>query len=110
MADVFAQATSLHPGIALVAQCAASVLDEASIGQLHGALLAPEALGVPAGVHGLDHPADDELAALIAARSEQHMEVVLAVLTAVEFIEDTVPELTEALSAPGIFRLVYIKN
>lgn len=97
MTDVFAQADRLGLGVALVAEGPARVLDEPAVGQLDGAVLAAEALGMPVGVHGLDDAPDDELAALAAAGREQDVEVVLAVLAALELVEDAVPELLEAL-------------
>ena len=47
----------------------------------------------------LDDTANDELAALAAARGVQHMEAVLAVLAVLELEEDIVLERTEALGA-----------
>ena len=47
----------------------------------------------------LDHAADDELAALAAARGVQHVEAVLAVFAVLELEEDIVLEWTEALGA-----------
>ena len=47
----------------------------------------------------LDDTANDELAALPAARGVQHVEAVLAVLAVLELEEDIVLERTEALGA-----------
>lgn len=99
VADVLSQPHRLDFGVALVAEGAAGVPYEARVGQLHGAHLALEALGVPVGVHRLDDAADDELAALAATGREQHLEVVLAVLAALELVEDAVFERAEALGA-----------
>ena len=50
------------------------------------------------GTH-LDHPADDELATLGAARREENVEVVLAIFPPLELVEDPVGEGAEALGA-----------
>ena len=47
----------------------------------------------------LDHPPDDELATLGAAWREEDVEVVLAILPAVELVEHPVREGPEALGA-----------
>ena len=70
LAHVLAHSLSLDLGVAFVTQTPALILDEAQVGQLLPAHFAGEALRVPSGVHGLDDPADDELAALAAARGE----------------------------------------
>ncbi len=77
------------------------VLDKPQVGQLLAAHLAGEALWVPGGVGGLDHPPDDELAALGTARGKEDVEAVLAVLALLELIEDAVGKGTEALGAAG---------
>lgn len=77
------------------------VPDEARIGQLLVAMLAPEAVRMPIGGHGLDHSAHHKLSTLVAARCEEYLEVPLAVLAALELIEDTIREGAEALGATG---------
>ncbi len=62
LAHVFANALGLDLGVALMAQRATRVLDEAEVGQLLVAHLAGEAVRVPSHRHGLDHAAHDELA------------------------------------------------
>lgn len=57
---------------------------------------------MPIGVHGLDDATDDEFTAFAATWGEEHVEVVLAILAALEFVEDAVAELLEALGAPRI--------
>lgn len=100
MADVFAQALRLQFGVALVTEGAAAALYEAQIGQLDVTLLASEAARVPVLVHRLDHPADDEFAALAATGREQHLEIVLAVLAPLELEERAVLEDLKALRTP----------
>lgn len=100
VADVFAQTLRLQFGVAFMAEGATTALDEAQIGQFDVALFAPETTRMPILVHRLDHPTDDEFAALSAARREQYLEIVLAVLTSLEFEESSIFEDLEALSAP----------
>lgn len=97
MAHVLPQPTCLHLGIALVAEGPSPILDETRVCQFHAALLASEAPGMPAGVHRLDDASDDELPTLVAAGSEEDVEVVLAVLATVEFVKNAVSELAETL-------------
>jgi hypothetical protein len=97
--DVLPGPYRLHFGVALVAEGATGVLNEPSVSQLRLAHLATEALWVPARVHGLDHATDYEAVALAATRSEQDLEVALAVLAVVVLVEDAVLELLEALGA-----------
>jgi hypothetical protein len=97
--DVFPGTYRLHFGVALVAEGATGVLDEPGVSQLRLAHLATEALRVPARVHGLDYATDYEAVALAATRSEQDLEVALAVLAVVVLVEDAVLELLEALGA-----------
>lgn len=101
VAHVLAQADRLHLGVALVAQRTVLVADEAAVGQLAVAQLTAEAVRVPAGRHRLDDAPNDELAALVAARREQHVKVALAVLATLELVEDAVLEGAEALGATG---------
>lgn len=100
MAHVFAHSHSLGLGIAVVAQRLVLVPDESGVGQLLVAVLAPEAVRMPVGGHGLDHPTHHEFTALVAARSEEHLKVPLAVLAALELVEHAVGERPEALGAP----------
>jgi hypothetical protein len=107
--DVLPGPYRLHFGVALVAEGATGVLDEPGVSQLRLAHLATEALWVPARVHGLDHATDYEAVALAATRSEQDLEVALAVLAVVVLVEDAVLELLEALGATGknIFVIIH---
>ncbi len=75
------------------------VFHKAEVCQLLAAHLAGEALWVPGGVHGLDHPPDDELAALGTARGKEDVEAVLAVLALLKLIKDAIRERAEALGA-----------
>lgn len=70
---------------------------EALIGQFQSAVFASEAFGVPVGIHCFDHPPDDELAAFVAARRKEYLEISFAVFAAFEFVKDTISELLEAL-------------
>lgn len=100
MAHVFPQTNRLRLRIALMTQRPPGILNETTVGQFALAILAPEALRMPVGVHGFDHAADDELAAFATAGGEQHVEIVFAVLASLEFVEDAITELLEALGAP----------
>lgn len=55
---------------------------------------------MPAGLHRFDDATDDDVAALVAERSIEDPEVLLAVLATLELVEDSVLERAEALSAP----------
>lgn len=81
-------------------QCTILISDETTIGEFFCALLATETLRMPVGCHCLNNAADDEFVTFVAARSEQNMEIVLAILASFELIEDAVLEGPEALSAP----------
>lgn len=98
---MFAHSHSLGLSIAVMAEGLVLVPDEARIGQLLVAVLAPEAVRMPIGGHGLDHTAHHEFPTLVAARSEEYLEVPLAVLAALKLIEDAIREGTEALGATG---------
>lgn len=98
MANISPGSSSFNSSITLVAQSPPSVLYEAQIRELLVAHLATKALGVPVGVHGLDDPSNDEDSAFGAARRKKDLEVVFAVLSAFEFVEDAVFEFLEALS------------
>lgn len=82
-----------------MAQRLVLIPDESRVGQLLVAVFATEAVRVPIGGHGLDHSTHNELAAFVAARSEEHLEVPFAVLATFELVEDSVWERTEALGA-----------
>lgn len=62
MAHIILEPIRLDSSVAGVAQRAVAMLDEACIRQHQVALLAAEAVGVPVGVHRLDHAPDHELA------------------------------------------------
>lgn len=74
---------------------------EATVGQLFGAQLTTEALRMPASGHGLNNTSDNELATLVATGGKQYMKVPLTVFAAFEFVENSILEGTEALSATG---------
>lgn len=98
VADVFATGCSLFLRIALMTESSSSILDETLVSQRDSANLTLEALGVPVVIHGFDNSANDELAALAAAGGEKDMEVMLAVLAALELVEDTFGKWPEALA------------
>lgn len=70
------------------------------IGQFLGAHLTTEAMWMPISRHSFDHASDNEFTAFITAWGEQHVKISLAVLSALEFVENAVLEGTEALGAP----------
>lgn len=88
-----------------MAQGAVLVLDEPTVGQLLGAQLAAEALWMPAGGHRLNDSPDDELAALVAAGSEEDVEVTFAVLATLKLVKDAILEGPEALGTAGRIQL-----
>lgn len=118
MAHIATSYLRLHLGIAFVAKCAILVAYEAAVGQLFGTQLTAEALRMPAGGHGLDDASDDKLAALVAAGGEQYVEIPLAVLAALELVENAILERAEALSAAEnvkvmsiiIYRMTHISS
>jgi len=97
LTHVFTQPGGFYLGVTFVAQSSALVLDEPKICQLLVTHLTGKTFRVPSGLHGLDDPSDDELAALGAARSEQDVEVMFAVLPSFELIEHSIWERSEAL-------------
>lgn len=96
---MFAHSDGLRVRIAVMAQRLMLVADEARVRQLFVAVFATEAAGMPIRGHRLDHSTNDEFAAFIAARREEHLEVSLAVLATLELVEDSVGERPEALGA-----------
>lgn len=54
---------------------------------------------MPAALHGFDHSTNDDISALVAERSVKDSEVLLAILATFEFIENSILERAEALSA-----------
>lgn len=83
-----------------MAQGSVLVANEAAVGQLFATELAAEAGGMPISGHRLDNSTDHELAAFVAAGRKEDVEVPLAVLAALELVENAVWEGTEALGAP----------
>lgn len=99
VAHMLPQSISFLPLVAIVAKRAVLVANKARIRQRNMALLARETVGVPIGRHSLDHATDDKVVALVAAWRKQDMEILLAVLAPLEFVENSILELAEALSA-----------
>lgn len=96
--DILSKGLGLQPVIAVVTDRSIAILDEALVGQRNVAQFAGEAHRMPTGVQRLDHAADYELFTLFTGRGVKHVEIVLAVLSTLELVEDlVVPETTEAL-------------
>lgn len=110
VADVLSAGRGFLPRVALVAQSSASVLDESLVSQGVMATLATETVWVPVVVHGFDDTAYDELAASSAARREQHVEVVLAVLPSFELVENSFRERLEALDTHKTLLVPYFTS
>lgn len=105
VADVLPKPDLLLLPVAVVAERPVLVADEARIRQRNTAALAGKALRMPVGRHRLDDAPDDEIVALVAARREQDVKVLLAVLATLELVEDAVLELAEALCADKALRM-----
>lgn len=103
---MLAQLDSLHLGVALVAQRPILVANESTIGQFFVAYFTIEATRMPAGRHRLDHAANDEVTAFIAARCEQHLEIALAIFASLELVKNAILEAAEALGAPVVVRSI----
>jgi hypothetical protein len=85
-----------------MAQSSIVVTDEARIGELFRAQLATEALWMPAGLHGFDDTANDDVSTLVAERRVQDPEVLFAVLASLKLVENSILERAEALSTAKI--------
>lgn len=118
---------SVHLGcastsVARMAQSAVKITHKSSVSQKRTAVGASETICMPAGPHSLDDSSDHEfsysqkqfniersryiirnilLTALSAAWCKQHLEVMFAVLSTFEFVENAVLEHSEALSTSG---------
>lgn len=99
LAHVLAHSHRLRLSITVMAQRLVLIPDKSSIRQLLVTMFAAEATGMPIGGHRLDHPADHKFTALVAARSEQHLEVPLAVFASLEFVENSIGKGAETLGA-----------
>uniref|UniRef100_A0A146LXP1 Uncharacterized protein n=1 Tax=Lygus hesperus TaxID=30085 RepID=A0A146LXP1_LYGHE len=82
----------------VVAESLPIVTHKSQLGQFFIAALAPEAAGVPIGVHSLDDPSDDEISAFAATRCKENVEVVFAILPPFKLVEGSIWEGSEALS------------
>lgn len=100
LAWIFPDLRGFDAGIAAMAQGAIIVPYEARVGQLLGAQLTTEALRMPARLHRLDDTPDDDFVALVAEWRVEDSEILLAVLAALELVEDSILEGSEALRAP----------
>lgn len=103
VAHMLAQLDRLHLRITLVAQRPILIANETTIRQLLVAQLTIETVRMPASRHRLDHTANNELAAFIAARREQHLEIAFAVFSSFELVEDAILKAAEALRTSGGF-------
>lgn len=97
---MLSHADRLRLGIAIMTEGSILIANESCIGQFLIAVLASEALWMPVGGHRFDNPPNNKLPAFVAARSEQDMEVPLAVLPTLELVENSIGERPEALGAP----------
>lgn len=55
MANVFSHSMSLNFIVTLMTQSTSAIFNETTIGEFQSAHLATETIGMPAGVHGLNH-------------------------------------------------------
>jgi len=97
LARVLADLLRLDVGVAAMAQRTIVVPDEARIGQLLGAQLTAEALGMPRSLHSFDDTPNNDLVALVAVRRKERAEILLAVFAAFELVKDSILERPEAL-------------
>jgi len=54
---------------------------------------------MPAALHGFDHSTNNDISTLVAERSVEDSEILLAILATFEFVENSILERAEALSA-----------
>lgn len=99
LARIFSNLGCFDARIASVAQSSVVVANEPGVRQLLRAKLTTETFRMPTGLHGFDDTPDDDVAAFVAKRSVENSEILLAVLSAFEFVEDPVLEGAEALRA-----------
>lgn len=97
MAHVVEQSIGLNTRVTGVAQCAPTVFNKACICQFYITFLTTEARWMPVGVHRFDHATNHKFAAFSATRSEQHLEIALAVFAAFKLVKNTLRKDTETL-------------
>jgi len=97
VAGVLANAARARTSPTVVTQGLALVPDEAQVSQLLATVLTPKTLGVPVGVHGLDHSPDDKLSTLSTARSKKNMKVMFTILSSLKFVKCPIRKGAEAL-------------
>lgn len=105
VADVLASSSGPGQSATVVAERLSLMTNEAEVGQLLAALLATEALGVPVGVHRLNHSPNHEFAAFSTARCKENMKVMFAVFPALKFIEGSIRKRPKALGTHKTLRM-----
>lgn len=99
LTDVFPQAPGFLPVVAWTTQVSASIFDKPHVCENSLADVAAETVRVPAVVHGFDHSANDELSTLMTAGRKEHLEIMFAVFSSLELVEESLGELLETLGA-----------
>lgn len=99
---VLADFRCLDARIASMAQSSVVVSNETRVSQLLRAQLATEAVRMETCLHRFDHTTNNDVTTLGTERSIKNSEIPFAILATFEFVENSVWEGSEALSAPKI--------